>query len=63
MALEGIGDAVTATLFSGDGSKMVAATPLKGPQLLPERAEVIDLNGGPWAIQTVPPILVRIKLK
>jgi site-specific recombinase XerC len=46
-ALEGIGDAVTATLFSGDGSKMVAAPPLKGPQELPVRAEVIDLIGGP----------------
>ena len=44
-AVEEIGDAVTATLFSGDGGKVVAATPLKGPQLLPERAEVIDLNG------------------
>ena len=21
------------------------------------------LNGGPWAIQTVPPVFVRIKLK
>jgi integrase len=34
------------------GSKMVAATPSKGPQQLPDRAEVIDLNGGPCRDRT-----------
>ena len=31
-----------------------------------DAAQVLDyigLNGGPWAIQTVPPTLVRIRLK
>jgi hypothetical protein len=30
---------------------------------LAQDIECIGLNGGPWAIQTVPPVLVRIKLK
>jgi hypothetical protein len=58
-ALDGVGDAVTATLFSGDGSKVVAATPLKGPQQLPERAEVLDLNGGPCRDRTYDQLIKR----
>ena len=51
-ALEGIGERVAATLFSGDGSNLVAATPSEGPDSGPTEAEVFDLNGGPCRDRT-----------
>ena len=58
-ALEGIGDSVSATLFSGDGSKVVAATPFKRVEDLSEKAEVIDLNGGPCRDRTYDQLIKR----
>jgi hypothetical protein len=55
-SLEGIADATAAALFSGDGSKMVAAASHDRAPAPAQTAQVFDLNGGPWAIQTVPPI-------
>ena len=51
-ALDGIGERVAATLFCGDGSKVVAAAPSEGPNSPPTEAEVIDLNGGPCRDRT-----------
>ena len=46
-ALDGIGERVAATLFSGDGSKMVANDRPDSSQDEPHSAEIIDLSGGP----------------
>jgi hypothetical protein len=51
-ALEGIGERIAATLFSGDGSKVVAATPNETTDGGPTEAQVIDLNGGPCRDRT-----------
>jgi integrase len=51
-ALEGIGERVAATLFSGDGSKVVANEPSECSQDEPHTAEVIDMNGGPCRDRT-----------
>ena len=47
-ALEGVADTAAATLFSGDGSKVVA----KSADSAKREAEVIDLNGGPCRDRT-----------
>jgi hypothetical protein len=51
-ALDGIGERIAATLFSGDGSKLVADNPSEGDDRLASNAEVIDLNGGPCRDRT-----------
>jgi integrase len=51
-AFEGIGERVAATLFSGDGSKLVAVTPPDDLDKVPPDAQVIDLNGGPCRDRT-----------
>jgi len=51
-AFEGIGERVAATLFSGDGSKLVAVTPAGALAGDPPEAQVIDLNGGPCRDRT-----------
>ena len=50
-ALEGTGERIAATLFSGDGSNLVAEAPSEGVQLT-NKAEVLDLNGGPCRDRT-----------
>jgi integrase len=54
-ALEGIADTAAATLFSGDGSKVVAESS-KSEQ---REAEVIDLNGGPCRDRTYDQLIKR----
>ena len=51
-ALEGIGERIGATLFSGDGSKVVAVTRENAPSDGPSEAQVFDLNGGPCRDRT-----------
>ena len=51
-ALEGIGERIGATLFSGDGSKVVAVTRDNAPSDGPSEAQVFDLNGGPCRDRT-----------
>ena len=51
-AFEGIGERIAATLFSGDSSKVVAATPVEATDGEPSEAHVIDLNGGPCRYRT-----------
>jgi Phage integrase family len=51
-ALEGIGERIAATLFSGDGSKVVAVAPADALDGEPTDSQVIDLNGGPCRDRT-----------
>ena len=46
-ALDGIGERIAATLFSGDGSKLVAEGGSDSSEDEPITAQVLDLNGGP----------------
>jgi integrase len=51
-ALEGIGERIAATLFSGDGSNLVAEAPSEGDEKAPPEAQVIELGGGPCRDRT-----------
>ena len=51
-ALAGIGERIGATLFSGDGSKVVAATPSEGADRPKPEAQVLDFDGGPCRDRT-----------
>jgi hypothetical protein len=48
-AMDGIPERVSATLFSGDGSKLVANDPIGSSDEPLGTAQVLDMNGGPGA--------------
>ena len=52
MALDGIGERIAATLFSGDGSKVVAEATSEGADTTPSSAQVIEINDGPCRDRT-----------
>jgi hypothetical protein len=51
-ALEGVSDRIAATLFSGDGIKVVASERPDSSQGKPTSADIIDFNGGPCRDRT-----------